>query len=235
MITMLTIIMLPHSTSFSRFAEKLHRREEQLSRLLMYVKDSHGQELHGYTGHDVDHILQILEDHRHWDNLTDEIRNHGNGKNSTRLRDPNLERGDLPPDIQLNNKSQAAMDSSDTNPDTAAILGPGGGTHAHGEVADDNLLHTRRTSDSESRERESGSRDDWEPMMGDTRTVVDCKVCMHNEVFHASTHFHHVEHHEEHDSYHEVAHGLHFASIAIIGFLVLEVSRLKMTILLLHI
>ena len=39
----------------------------------------------------------------------------------------------------------------------------------------------------------------------------------------ASTAPHHADHPDEHDTMHEIAHGLHFASIAMLGFLVVEV------------
>ena len=55
----------------------------------------------------------------------------------------------------------------------------------------------------------------------------ECAECLErHRVFHESEHTpeHRPVAHEEHDTLHEVAHGLHFASIALLGFLVLEVS-----------
>ena len=52
----------------------------------------------------------------------------------------------------------------------------------------------------------------------------DCLECDRHSVYHnsGSDYHHHVEK-EEHDTLHEVAHGLHFASVALLGFLVFEV------------
>ena len=44
-----------------------------------------------------------------------------------------------------------------------------------------------------------------------------------------SHHWDHHVHDEEHDLMHEIAHGLHFASIAMLGFLVVEVNALDRT------
>ena len=52
-----------------------------------------------------------------------------------------------------------------------------------------------------------------------------CVECKRHIVYHnpGSEYHHHVEK-EEHDTLHEVAHGLHFASVALLGFLVFEVK-----------
>ncbi len=56
-------------------------------------------------------------------------------------------------------------------------------------------------------------------------SLFGCLECVRHSVYHRadSAYQHHVEK-EEHDTLHEVAHGLHFASVALLGFLVVEVS-----------
>ena len=57
-----------------------------------------------------------------------------------------------------------------------------------------------------------------------TLGIFGCLECIRHSVYHkpGSKYKHHVEK-EEHDTLHEVAHGLHFASVALLGFLVVEV------------
>ena len=59
----------------------------------------------------------------------------------------------------------------------------------------------------------------------ESRGLFECTECLRHHVYHksGSEYHHHVEK-EEHDTLHEVAHGLHFASVALLGFLVFEVS-----------
>lgn len=62
---------------------------------------------------------------------------------------------------------------------------------------------------------------------GADRNKSQCPTCVNQDVFHKKRHRHNYVEQEEHDTLHEVAHGLHFASISLLGFLVIEVSGLS--------
>ena len=65
----------------------------------------------------------------------------------------------------------------------------------------------------------------YKDMQNESRSLFACLECIRHHVYHkpGSEYDHHVEK-EEHDTLHEVAHGLHFASVALLGFLVFEVN-----------
>ena len=112
------------------FSEKLHRREDEVSLLLQYIRSIKSAELSSYNGSDVHHIMHILE-HVHYP-------------------------APDPPGYGSSTNLSTYMQASNSS-------GAGGSV------------------------------------------FVDTYV-----------------EHEEQDLLHEVAHGLHFASIALLGFLVIE-------------
>lgn len=230
-------------------ADRLSRREQDLLELLEYVKDnSNGVYLDGYQGNDVSHILQILRDHRDWtieaeenkrvrsaqnDSTTSRSRHHrrkrrssSNSERQTEYESNSHDNGRQVPEMGTGSRNTAGVDSRQTDGRTE----PGVDT-----PTEDHTTHNQATGrDTEIIDMQSGngSESEYSPA-GRTNVNSTCYVqCMQQQgqeeeeqVFHVNSHDHlqHVEH-EEHDALHEVAHGLHFASIAILGFLVVEVG-----------
>lgn len=261
------------------FSEKLSKREHDITRLLDYIHHIEPEGFHGYDGHDVNYILQLLMDHNKWEKLM---------KGNKGINNPLSEKGDK---LEKHNASASSAytgshqtsgfrNSSnfdnqrnkrflDTHEDYAKDLSnsaTNGDRNSHGDY-----IHSKRSTATTTNSRTKGQRPihnsdhgsqpisankrnnmqkqptddtimDMTPRDGSTlgvpsngasykdeqnesRGLFECKECLRHHVYHnsGSEHHHHVEK-EEHDTLHEVAHGLHFASVGLLGFLVFEVS-----------
>lgn len=138
-------------------AEKLYRRDFQLSSLLRYIKEAEAEKLHGYEGGDVDLILRMLHD-------------------PTTVKDTANRTG---------NMTTAAKGHHRPRP------------HAPAAAA-------------------AAADQDTSPRPGSWPSQAAAAAAVNGL---------HLVEQGENDLLHEVAHGLHFASIALLGFLVVEVSE----------
>lgn len=258
------------------FLDKLQQREGTISELLEYIRSTSGEALHGYTGHDVHYILQMLHDHQRWER-------HNTTGSSTSSRAPTSGHGvtgshpshqtsdvinsDFAKsresrDLPKRGHRQTVWSAHDQKPSASAYDTPPGGNIMHGkrgsqESHDSPAIvhnapnnHLSQTS-SYMQSKEHSEISNHEPSLaqqalpskhmqsyydsgqyyvGQSRisanlSTYDCPECIErHRVFHENDKVvHNPVAHEEHDTLHEVAHGLHFASIALLGFLVLEV------------
>jgi hypothetical protein len=189
----------------------LHKKTEYVDKLLAFVKEDKAKELENYTGNDVSYILDILKHQKHGgeDNLERNTRH-------TDFFDP----------IVKTHATQIGGTSRErsghhviTTPENRTF----NDTSNRRTKVDYHVQDLLSQSDSSNSEH-AQTRDARDTGGAETRTNrpkdVTGSVAPHGE----DNHNHHVTE-DEHDTLHEVAHGLHFASIAILGFLVLEVSK----------
>ncbi len=239
----------------------MRTREAELSRLLGYIRENHGEALHGYRGTDINYILQILSDHKKWENLTQEGVKGGGRGGGGQLHHPQTPQptnaaaeehhgvGSKPRSFlpSSKNRHKSAQSHNNEGGVHSANLrhsgnqgeGGGAGTGRTGQYVYSELMqsaapgdirgnsninnnhHTKKDDGYQNMQSDSGGHSD-----SDNVSDRDCAECVsdRHHVFHQNINFeHHVEQ-EEHDILHEVAHGLHFASIALLAFLVVEVS-----------
>lgn len=170
-------------------AEKLHRRDVELSGLMSYIRHTHADRLHGYDGDNVDEILRLLQRH---DTMTSSGGDRG-GVNHTTLHTPNSF-------FLLPN----ATPTSATTTVSKAVLFDNAVTSFYDDDNSGNKTSfgdvMGRTGGNSSRRR-AGTYGGYGDEHGDDGANDDVT------------------------SMHDVAHGLHFASIAMLGLLVVEVSK----------
>ena len=162
-------------------SDKLYRRDQELSGLLRYIKDTQSSKLRGYTGEDVELILRLL--------YIREEANETKAANQTNL---------------ISSSPSTLQKSKTTRPGNKSRSG---GTLDSGGADGGDIVPLHRPpneGDLGDTSKEESSSTDQNPLdMREFRLV---------EI-------------GEHDLLHEIAHGLHFASIAMLGFLVIEVSQ----------
>ena len=249
-------------------SEKLSKREHDISRLLDYIRHIEPEGFHGYEGHDVNYVLQLLMDHNKWEKLM---------KGGKGIKSPQSEKGDKKEKHNASGSNDytgshqtAGLHNSNNNPRIKRSLDKhedyANGAE-HSAINGDKNLHgysllfiarSKRSTATTTNSRTKGSANkrnnmqkqstngdtimDMTPRDGSTLGVAPngvsyndkhnesrggsfgCIECLRHHVYHksGSDYYHHVEE-EEHDTLHEVAHGLHFASVALLGFLVFEV------------
>ncbi len=229
--------------------DRLHRREDQLHRLVDVIRrsDSDHLNLHGYEGYDFEHILQILEDQLSLRNMrTDTVDNSSGNSSNSSSRHNETAQGAPPPSPHASpppilrdwpHKDRQPGESTGSNNVPHNISSSAHRVKRDTGSGDDDTRTSRLYSESRysgsDKSVDKGHPDEhsrtpeqtvYPSESPDGSVVIDCSACVANNVFHSSGgRYQHVET-EEHDTLHEVAHGLHFASIAILGFLVIEVS-----------
>lgn len=159
------------------FAEKLLRRDRQLSSLVDYIRESNAGHLAGYDGDDVDQIIWLLRHAPGSIGITSNSFMRGTNA-TTNLTDALKPLSQLPPFFDARSRHDELGMSGDASNGTTLI--------------------------------ESEINTTWLPETG-------IGAVNHG----ANKHF--PLSHDEVDSMGDLAHGLHFASIGMLGFLVLEV------------
>ena len=196
-----------------------------MAELIDYLKHREDSHLGGYTGNDVTTILDILRDHKHWDDMGPPDKNKNSKNHSVVRRNSGFVDGD-----SKSNNGNAAGD---------VIHSPvslGDVTHSRNNASRLSRLGTSHRSRARHRARTLKAANTSNTDVSVNSTDVTDSTCyrqcmervMADEVPHQSPGVSHHAQHNEHDTLHEVAHGLHFASIAILGFLVVEVSDIIM-------
>jgi hypothetical protein len=166
----------------------MHKREEQVSRLVHFIEARHPSDLCGYNGTDFDYILALLQDEDACAKLAQSGR---------------------PEDYNSTAASAVEyVNESNNTSNDFAVMADASNTSVHQAMHEGN--RTRRLV-----RRASGAAP---PASYDCEDDDDPDGCASR--VRRKMHFH-----DEHDILREIAHGLHFASIAILAFLVLEVSQ----------
>ena len=193
------------------FSARMHKREDQVSQLIYHIEKFHPGDLCGYNGTDVDYILELLESKDACERLAQNQTLAHNGTYIDRTIDLQDANGAV---VRMSNNSHHVVamettprakdhDNPRDHPNSDARQyktqhdAKPGRNHAHRNVT---KRHSRRASG---------------PGRASSASRSDAQGEVHRK----------VDFHEEHDSLREIAHGLHFASIAILAFLVLEVSK----------
>ncbi|ELU05377.1 hypothetical protein CAPTEDRAFT_220321, partial [Capitella teleta] len=171
---------------------RMHKREEQVSQLVRLIERRHPSDLCGYNGTDFDHILSLLHD----EDACTKLRANGQ---------PSSAHADNSTHVGYSNQSNNNLTSSE---DLAVIIGANNSSKFQAMPDASKRNHSqphgivRRASGSSAASLECDEDE-------------DPAAC--------ARHVRHKMHFDdEHDPLREIAHGLHFASIAILAFLVLE-------------
>lgn len=180
-------------------AARMHKREEQVSQLVQYIETRHPSDLCGYNGTNFDYILALLHD-----------------KNAC----AKLARDASPPPLDNSNHTSISVEYSNnemSNKTKAITMATAAGAKNSSHLPQKAMTGHRDARNSTMRVHSIFRR-----AAGSSSSVsFDCDDESENckQRTRRKMHFH-----DEHDSLREIAHGLHFASIAILAFLVLEVS-----------
>ena len=237
-------------------AEKLHKREQDISQLLAHIRAENPEALRAYDGSDVNFILEMLSNPSGLDNLTERIpdkdrdlnknrkRRHGfrHSADSAHNRTGSITQHQISSFMQGQNSNDRGGDglsgSSDSDHGTGGnsgdprnIRGGKNGGDDRGAAAERapapapaHSKHiTRERGHEEYMQRDTVRLRRDKDRVGRNISQRDCPKCVNQEVFQKRQQHQYVGQ-EEHDTLREVAHGLHFASISLLGFLVIEVS-----------
>ena len=144
---------------------------------------------------------------------------------------------DLPQASATNSDKTLHGDSSNTRSKRSTATATHSRTKGQDQIRNSDQGSSANQKNNMQRQSTDGTIMDMMPRDGSTSGVsykdmhnesrnMACMECKRHVVYHnpGSEYHHHVEK-EEHDTLHEVAHGLHFASVALLGFLVFEVMH----------
>ena len=224
-----------HHYCYLCLPEELHMREDQLEHLIQHLRDNHPEDLGEYAGGNIKVILELLDDHSVKNNHTEQLEQprhrtvnvtNGNIRHQNhrvkKLEDPSTTKAT---DQNTHYRVNAERDDDD---DAAYVEvsseSDENGSHNHADI--DNIhidVHSNNVNGihlvSDVNCNNSSSNCDR------TNTSISNYTYASSSPTHSDVH--QAEHdvlHDEHNILHEIAHGFHYASLAILGFLVLEVG-----------